>query len=199
MKKKNKDFRKKLFSEFQEIIKSFFISQSLNELSSSGLVQIISTNNLILSTIYGKICAYYHINYRVFLEIISKLSPNKNLCQLLHLLTLSSEFSDFLPRKNEKEELLRLSNIVAIPTKILDEKKEFKVNILIQSYIENIRVKHISLPIDQIPICKSALKLSRVMFEISLVKKWATVTQLCFDLYLAIKNRGWYFHLDYPF
>ena len=177
--------------EFKSVLKSFFISQALNELASSGLIKFKLSDNFVSTTIYGKICAFYHVNYQIFLEIISKLSPNINLCQLLNLISCSREFSPFLPRKNEKPELLRLSKLVMIPIQSSFGKSSFKVNTLVQSYIESIRIKNDSLQSDCVQICKSFLKLSRAMFEISLIKKWASTSQLCFDLYTAIKNRGW--------
>ena len=191
LKQKNNSYMKKVIF----IIKSFFISQSLNELSSSGLINI-RRRNFISTTIYGNVCAFYHIDCQTFLEIISKISPIQNLCQLLELISLSSEFSSFSPRKNENYELDRLANIVPIPVKFSKKTKDFKVNVLVQSYIENIFIKSESLQIDCSYICKKALKISRIMFEISLLKKWANVTQLCINLYLAIKNRGWYNQKD---
>jgi hypothetical protein len=136
------------------------------------------------------------MNYQTFVEIISKFSPNQNLCQLLELVSISNEFNSFLPRKNENCELNRLAKIVPIPIKFSKRTKDYKINVLVQSYIENIIVKNDSLVIDSSYICKKALKLSRIMFEISLIKKWAKITQLCIDLYLAIKNRGWYNQKD---
>lgn len=189
---KEKFFIKKLAS----VTKSFFISQSLNELSSSGLIYIKIKENFISTTIYGKISGFYQINYQTFVEIISKFSPNQNLCQLLELLSISNEFNSFLPRKNENCELNRLAKIVPVPIKFSKRTKDYKVNVLVQSYIENIIFKNDSLLIDCSYICKKALKLSRIMFEISLLKKWAKITQLCIDLYLAIKNRGWYNQKD---
>ncbi len=189
---KEKFFKKKLAI----VTKSFFISQSLNELSSSGLIYIKIKENFISTTIYGKISGFYQINYQTFVEIISKFSPNQNLCQLLELLSISNEFNSFSPRKNENGELNRLAKIVPVPIKFSKRTKDYKVNVLIQSYIENIIVKNDSLLIDSSYICKKALKLSRIMFEISLLKKWAKITQLCIDLYLAIKNRGWYNQKD---
>ena len=189
---KEKFFNKKLTS----VTKSFFISQSLNELSSSGLIYIKIKENLISTTIYGKISGFYQMNYQTFVEIISKFSPNQNLCQLLELVSISNEFNSFLPRKNENCELNRLAKIVPIPIKFSKRTKDYKINVLVQSYIENIIVKNDSLVIDSSYICKKALKLSRIMFEISLIKKWAKITQLCIDLYLAIKNRGWYNQKD---
>ena len=70
LKQKNNSYMKKVIF----IIKSFFISQSLNELSSSGLINI-RRRNFISTTIYGNVCAFYHIDCQTFLEIISKISP----------------------------------------------------------------------------------------------------------------------------
>lgn len=182
--------------KLQLTIRSFFISQSLNELSSSGLIKIWTNNDILSSTVYGNISAFYHINYQTFLELISKLSPDKKLSHLLNLLSSSTEFNSFYPKNNEDLELFRLSKIISVPVGISSKTKEYKINILLQSYIENIRIKNSSLLSDSTYVCKNILKLSRVIFELSILQKWACMTQISFDLFLAIKNRGWYYRED---
>jgi len=179
------------------ILQGFFVSQSLNELSSVGLIKIDMNNYSISSTIYGNISAFYYINYQTFLELIARLTPSKTLCELINLIACLGEFFSYYPRKNEYYELIRLSKLVSIPIRESWKTVEFKVNILIQSYIDNIRIKNNSLLTDCVYVCKNALKITRIMFEICLVKKWANMTQCCFDLYLAIKNRGWFYQKNF--
>ena len=195
--KKRENNIESLPREFGTTLRSFFISQALNELSSSGLIKIGMKNHSISSTVYGNISAFYLITYQTFLEMISKLTSNKTLCELLNLISCLSEFLSYYPRKNEYYELFRLSLLVSIPIKQSWKTAEFKVNILIQSYIDNVRLRNNSLLIDCVYICKIALKISRILFEICLIKKWSNMTQICFDLYSAIKNRGWFYQNNF--
>lgn len=76
-------------------------------------------------------------------------------------------------REEEKLELQKLAEYVPIPIKESLDEPSAKVNVLLQSYISQLRLDGFALQSDMVFISQSAGRLFRAIFEIVLFRGWA--------------------------
>lgn len=104
-------------------------------------------------------------------ETISKynehLNPTMGYVELLNLISLSEEFKDITVRQDEKLELADLA--AQVPNQITESSKEAsrKINILLQAYISQLKLKGPSLIADS--VCISQVHVSVFSILLSLV------------------------------
>ena len=104
---------------------------------------------------------------------------------------LSEEFKYINVREEEKLELEKLLNRVPIPVKESIEEPTAKVNVLLQSYISQLKLDGFALMSDMVFITQSAGRLMRAIFEIVLKRGWATLAVKCLELCKMIDKRMW--------
>lgn len=94
-------------------------------------------------------------------------------------------------REEEKMELQKLADRVPIPIKESIEEPTAKVNVLLQSYISQLKLDGFALLADMVYITQSAGRLFRALFEIVLRRGWASLTLKCLNLCKMIDKRMW--------
>lgn len=82
------------------------------------------------------------------------------------MFSLSSEFRNITVRDEEKLELQKLIERVPIPIKEGIEEPSAKVNVLLQSYISQLKLEGFALMSDMVYVTQSACRLMRAIFEI---------------------------------
>jgi pre-mRNA-splicing helicase BRR2 len=94
---------------------------------------------------------------------------------------LSQEFKFVTVREEEKMELAKLLDRVPIPVKESQEEPSAKINVLLETYISQLKLEGLSLTSDMVFIMQSAGRLMRALFEIryvhpnvTLVLEWLT-------------------------
>nr|UXY87635.1 U5 small nuclear ribonucleoprotein 200 kDa subunit [Cryptomonas curvata] len=179
---------KKLTKKIIFLLKNLLVLQTINQLISAGLIKY-KKKKTIINTYLGYVASKYGISYQSVIIIIDKLLPNLNQSELIRIFTFSSEFSNLYMRIEEKEELKKLGSVCIFPIKENSDSNLFKINVLLQSYIFNFRLKNMSLSADLIYVGKFGGRYFRFLFEISLNKRWAGLTLNTLEIYHLIKNR----------
>ena len=175
--------------EIAYLLNDLLVLQTINQLNSAGMIKYNKNKKTIINTDLGYIASKYGINYQTIMIVIEKLSPYLNQSELIRIFTFSFECSCLFIRNEEKEELKKLASICIFPIKENFDTILFKVNVLFQSYIFNFRLKNFSLSADLVYIGKFSGRYFRSLFEISLNKRWASLTFNILQIYHFIKNR----------
>jgi pre-mRNA-splicing helicase BRR2 len=85
---------------------------------------------------------------------------------------LSEEFKFVTVREEEKMELAKLLDRVPILVKESLEEPSTKINVLLQTYILQLKLEGLSLTSDMVFITQSVGRLMRALFEIVLKRGW---------------------------
>ncbi|KAL6500059.1 hypothetical protein OROGR_027969 [Orobanche gracilis] len=134
-------------------------------------------------------------DYAAMPETISKynehLYPTMGYVELLNLISLSEEFKDITVRQDEKLELADLA--AQVPNQITESSEEAsrKINILLQAYISQSKLKGPSLIADSFCISQISERLMRALFEIGLKKGWLNLSLKALKLCKMIYMRAW--------
>eukprot|EP00299_Pterocystis_sp_00344_P017283 c8663_g1_i1.p1 GENE.c8663_g1_i1~~c8663_g1_i1.p1 ORF type:complete len:1193 (-),score=289.98 c8663_g1_i1:9-3494(-) len=110
---------------------------------------------------------------------------------IFRLFSLAGEFKNMRVREEEKVELQKLLDRAPIPVKEGIEETSAKVNILLQSHISQLKLEGFALMADMVYVTQSAGRLVRALFEISLKRGWAALTEKLLDLCKMIDRRMW--------
>ncbi|XP_019098507.1 PREDICTED: DExH-box ATP-dependent RNA helicase DExH13-like, partial [Camelina sativa] len=94
-------------------------------------------------------------------------------------------------RQDEKMELAKLLDRVPIPVKETLEDSDAKINVLLQVYISKLKLEGLSLSSDMVYITQSAGRLLRAIFEISLKRGWAQLSEKALNLSKMVGKRMW--------
>nr|GMD40293.1 DExH-box ATP-dependent RNA helicase DExH12-like [Ipomoea batatas] len=111
--------------------------------------------------------------------------------ELCRLFSLSEEFRHVAVRQDEKIELAKLLERVPIPVKESIEEPSAKINVLLQSYISQLKLEGLSLTSDMVFITQSAARLMRALFEIALKRGWAQLALKALKWCKMISKRMW--------
>src|SRR6478736_9524822 len=86
--------------------------------------------------------------------------------ELFCIFALSDEFKYIPVREEEKMELQKLLERVPVPVKETLEEPTAKINVLLQSYISQLKLDGFALVSDMVYVTQSAGRIIRAMFEI---------------------------------
>ena len=156
------------------------------------LIRYERNTGLLSSTPYGKIASQYYITHSSMSVYQRNMTPTMSDIDLLRLFSQSGEFTHITVREEEKIELAKLVSQVPIPIKESPNEPSAKVNILLQAYISRLKLDGLALVADMAFIHQSAARIMRALFEISLKKNWASLTQLTLNYANMISARVWY-------
>ncbi|KAH9938549.1 Sec63-domain-containing protein [Fomitopsis serialis] len=143
----------------------------------------------------GRIAAKYYIRH-ASIEIFNKVfKPKMTEADVLVMLCMSTEFDQIQLRENEVKELAQLleSELVPCTVKSGTDTSQGKVNILLQSYISDVRPEDFALVSDQAYAAQNGGRIVRALLEIAISRKWANVSGVLMGLSKAIEKRLWPF------
>lgn len=143
------------------------------------------------STELGRIASHYYCTNESMSVYNVLLKPTLSEIELFRVFSLSSEFKNITVRQEEKLELSKLLERVPIPIKESIEEPSAKVNVLLQAYISQLKLEGFALMSDMVFITQSANRLIRAMFEISLHRGWAQLTDKTLNMSKMIDKRMW--------
>jgi activating signal cointegrator complex subunit 3 len=194
--------------------RSDIVQKSIDALMSAGLV---STENDLLQlepTDWGIVACRFYISYQTIHVFRELLHPDASISELIHCISLSSEFEQIALREEEIPDLEILYS-EACPYEFplsrqrssrsrLEDHSEYwlsnaagKVYVLLQSYVSSAPMKNFALLSDMRYIEESATRLFRAIFEISVRLGWSSVARRANDLARAVERRVWPF--EHPF
>ncbi len=79
-----------------------------------------------------------------------------------------------------------------IPVKGGVEESSTKINILLQAYIARFKLEGYDLNSDLVFVTQSASRIMRALFEISIKKGWASLSENLLNICKMIDRRQWY-------
>ncbi|KAJ1465914.1 hypothetical protein T484DRAFT_1662208, partial [Baffinella frigidus] len=171
-------------------LKNLFIGQSLNELISCGLV-VCSHEEIIYCTPLGMVSSEFMISHDTMLVFLLKIKPSFSIDDLLFLFSMCMEVKSLQIKNNESIELEKLENLSFFPVKTKSDTLKYKINVLFQAYIGNLKIQNLSLAADSVFVGKIGSRFFRAFFEISIYKRWASLAHIALQIYFAVKNRCW--------
>ncbi|VDP05372.1 unnamed protein product [Soboliphyme baturini] len=160
-------------------------------LDKANLVKYDKKTGTFQVTELGRIASHYYITYDSIQTYNQLLKPTLSEIELFRVFSLSSEFKNLSVREEEKLELQKLAERVPIPIKESIEEPSAKTNVLLQSYISQLRLDGFALQSDMTYISQSAGRLFRAIFEIVLYRGWAQLVQKSLALCSMVNRRMW--------
>lgn len=139
----------------------------------------------------GRIASHYYITIESINTYNQLLKPYLSEIELFRVFSLSAEFRNITVREEEKLELQKLLERVPIPVKESIEEPSAKVNVLLQSYISQLKLEGFALMADMVYVTQSAGRLMRAIFEIVIHRSWAQLADKCLSLCKMIDKRMW--------
>nr|GLL27460.1 DExH-box ATP-dependent RNA helicase DExH12-like [Ipomoea trifida] len=160
-------------------------------LDKNNLIKYDRKSGYFQVTDLGRIASYYYITHGTISTYNEHLKPTMGDIELCRLFSLSEEFKYVTVRQDEKIELAKLLERVPIPVKESIEEPSAKINVLLQSYISQLKLEGLSLTSDMVFITQSAARLMRALFEIVLKRGWAQLAEKALKWCKMISKRMW--------
>ncbi|KAJ3264529.1 DEIH-box ATPase [Chytriomyces hyalinus] len=139
----------------------------------------------------GRIASHYYISHGSMATYNQHLKPSMGLIDLFRTFALSSEFKYIPVREEEKLEIAKITERVPIPVKESIEEPTAKINVLLQSYISQLKLDGFALMADMVYVTQSAGRILRAIFEICLKRGWAQLSRKALDLCKMVEKRMW--------
>jgi pre-mRNA-splicing helicase BRR2 len=139
----------------------------------------------------GRIASHYYVSHHSMSTYNQHLRPMMSEIELFRVFALSDEFKYIPVREEEKMELQKLLERVPVPVKETLEEPTAKINVLLQSYISQLKLDGFALVSDMVYVTQSAARIIRAMFEICLKRGWAQLTKKALNLCKMVEKRMW--------
>ena len=139
----------------------------------------------------GRVASHYYISYPSIATFNEYLKPSMSEIELFRLFALSYEFRHVVVRQEEKQELRKLLDRVPVPIKEGMEEPAAKINALLQAYISRLRLEGFGMAADMVYVQQSAGRILRALFEITLCKRWAALSEKVLQLCKMVDKRMW--------
>ena len=183
------------------------IAHTAKKLFASRMIVYVEATGQIRSTALGRVASHFYVDHGTvesFTDPTTGVSEYMEDADILALLGQASEFSGVKVRQEELEELDGLANTGCEITPIKGgvEHAHGKVNVLLQSYLSQSRIKSFSLVIDQMYVAREAGRLLRALFEMTFFslarathapyKGWVDTAISILAICKALEHRCWY-------
>uniref|UniRef100_A0A5S6QIL1 RNA helicase n=1 Tax=Trichuris muris TaxID=70415 RepID=A0A5S6QIL1_TRIMR len=143
------------------------------------------------ATELGRIASYFYCTHETISTYKELLKPQLSEIELIHVFSLSSEFRRVTVREAEKVELLKLADLIRLPVEQTLLKPSDKVNVLLRTYILQLKLEGFTLQSDMEFISQSAERLFRAIFEIALFHGWSELARKALAFCKMIDRRMW--------
>uniref|UniRef100_A0A915CXY3 Helicase ATP-binding domain-containing protein n=1 Tax=Ditylenchus dipsaci TaxID=166011 RepID=A0A915CXY3_9BILA len=156
-----------------------------------NLIKYDKKSGLIQAQELGRIASHYYCTYESMETYNKLLKETATEIDLFRIFSMSSEFKHIHVREEEKLELQKLAEHVPVPIKESLEEPSAKVNVLLQSYISQLKLEGFALQSDMVFVSQSAGRLFRAIFEIVLWRGWASLALKVLGLCKMVNTRQW--------
>ncbi|KAF2071489.1 hypothetical protein CYY_007184, partial [Polysphondylium violaceum] len=167
------------------------IHSAASILEKNSLIKYDRRSGKLISTDLGKVASHYYITNASMSIYQEHLKPTMSDIEFFRVFSLSYEFKNVVVRDGEKFELEKLLERVPIPIKESIEDPSAKINVLLQTYISNLKLEGFALVVDMFYIAQSASRITRALFEIVLKKGWAQLAKKILNIAKMIDNKMW--------
>ncbi|PWY99701.1 putative ATP dependent RNA helicase [Testicularia cyperi] len=139
----------------------------------------------------GRIASHYYITHHSMLTYHQQIKPHLGMIELFRIFALSNEFRHQVVRQDEKLEVGKLLERVPIPVKETLDDPIAKVNVLLQTWISQLKLDGYVLAADMVYVTQSAGRILRAIFEICLKRGYARLSHMALDLCKMVETRQW--------
>ncbi|EAZ63248.2 RNA helicase-related protein required for pre-mRNA splicing [Scheffersomyces stipitis CBS 6054] len=167
------------------------VHSALTILHESKLIIYDELSGSVKSTELGRISSHFYINYDTIKLYNTQLKSWFSEIEILKVFASSGEFKFIPSRQEEKLEVAKLMEKCPIPIKERPNEPLAKVNILLQTYISNLKLDGFALMADMTYISQNAGRLLRAMYEIALKKGWSSVSKTLLNFCKMVSRRMW--------
>ena len=186
------------------------VTRTAENLFKSRMIIYLKDTGQIRSTALGRVASHFYVDHGT---VETFADPTTGVCEymadadILGLVGMASEFSGVKVRQEELEELDALQREgCEVDVKGGVEHAHGKVNVLLQAYLSQLRIKSFSLVIDQMYVAREAGRLLRALFEMTFYsmarqtqepfKGWVDSAMAILALCKALERRSW--HTRHP-
>ncbi|CAD5210662.1 unnamed protein product [Bursaphelenchus okinawaensis] len=160
-------------------------------LDKGNLIKYDKKSGLVQATELGRIASHFYCTFESMETYNKLLKETATETDLFRIFSMSSEFKHIHVREEEKLELQKLSEHVPIPIKESLDEPSAKVNVLLQTYISQLKLDGFCLQSDMVFVSQSAGRLFRAIFEIVLWRGWAQLAHKVLSLCKMVNARQW--------
>ncbi|KAE8223116.1 hypothetical protein CF319_g3803 [Tilletia indica] len=160
-------------------------------LEKCGLLKYERTSGNFTSNELGRIASHYYISYNSMATYNQHLKPHVGLIELFRIFSLSSEFRHQVVRQDEKLEITKLLEKVPVPVKEAVDDPSAKINVLLQTWISQLKFEGYALASDMVYVTQSAGRILRALFEICTKRGYARLSHIALDLCKMVEKRQW--------
>jgi pre-mRNA-splicing helicase BRR2 len=139
----------------------------------------------------GRVASHYYIAHTSMATYLQHLKPHLGMIELFRIFALSDEFKHQMVRQDEKLEVGKLLERVPIPVKETLEDPAAKINVLLQTWISQLKLEGYVLAADMVYVTQSAGRILRALFEICLRRGYARLSHVALDLCKMVEGRQW--------
>ncbi|SJX63979.1 probable ATP dependent RNA helicase [Sporisorium reilianum f. sp. reilianum] len=160
-------------------------------LEKCGLLRYERRTGNFTSNELGRIASHYYITHDSMSTYHQQIKPQLGLIELFRIFALSNEFRHQVVRQDEKLEVAKLLERVPVPVKESADDPIAKVNVLLQSWISQLKLDGYVLAADMVYVTQSAGRILRAIFEICLKRGYARLSRMALDLCKMVESRQW--------
>lgn len=160
-------------------------------LEKCGLLRYDRKTGTFTSNELAKIASHYYITHHSMSTYNQHLRPHLGSIELFRIFALSDEFKYQVVRQDEKLEVGKLLERVPIPVKESLEDPAAKVNVLLQTWISQLKLEGYVLAADMVYVTQSAGRILRALFEICVKRGYARLSHIALDLCKMVEARQW--------
>ncbi|SPO28683.1 probable ATP dependent RNA helicase [Ustilago trichophora] len=160
-------------------------------LEKCGLLRYERRTGNFISNELGRIASHYYITHDSMATYHQQIKPQLGLIELFRIFALSNEFRHQVVRQDEKLEVAKLLERVPVPVKESADDPIAKVNVLLQSWISQLKLDGYVLAADMVYVTQSAGRILRAIFEICLKRGYARLSRMALDLCKMVESRQW--------
>lgn len=160
-------------------------------LEKCGLVRYDRKTGQFTTNELGRIASHYYITHSSMATYNQHLRPHLGLIEMLRIFALSDEFKHQVVRQDEKLEVGKLLERVPVPVKETLDDAAAKVNVLLQTWISQLKLEGYVLAADMVYVTQSAGRILRALFEICVKRGYARLSHVALDLCKMVDSRQW--------
>lgn len=159
----------------------------------------------------GRIASQYYVQQSSIEIFNTMMRPQSSEADVLKIISMSGEFDNIQTRESEAQELQRLEQQRVCDIEHVkktgtdnnadglgDKEKKIienhaKTNLLLQSYISQIRLEDFALVSDSAYVAQNAARICRALFMIALNRGWGYQCEVLLSMCKSIEKRQWSF------
>lgn len=160
-------------------------------LEKCGLLRYDRKTGAFTSNELARIASHYYITHHSMSTYNQHLRPYLGVIELFRIFAMSDEFKYQVVRQDEKLEVGKLLERVPIPVKESLDDPTAKVNVLLQTWISQLKLEGYVLAADMVYVTQSAGRILRALFEICVKRGYARLSHIALDLCKMVEARQW--------